>query len=156
MIKQDFVGLNKMQRGPRFESRSGLVPHPTTSPGTFGGSVWVCARNASSNGTVSSRWYLHDSEQIQGRIYLSRGKIVAGRSSGSSSRMVVESSWVRPGRAMCFFSPLWHLFHDQFRCQSHPNKHHHPGFGASIQEESRRSKCQNHSGVVTRIVTFFV
>ena len=29
--------------------------------------------------------------------------IVTGRSSGSSARMVWETSWVRPGRTMCFF-----------------------------------------------------
>ena len=150
--------LARFARGPRFESRSGLVllPHPSTPPPvTFGGSVWVRAQTASSKGIVSSRWYLHGSEQIRERIYLSRGKL---------SRVDrLARLLVRYGRAPGFesrsshvlFPPLWHLFHDQFRCRSHWNKHYHPGFGAGIQEESHRSRCQSHSGVVTRIVTFF-
>ena len=56
-----------------------------------------------------------------------------------------------PGRAMCFFLLSMTSFD-----VGHRNKHQHPGFGASIQEESHRSRYQNHSGVVTRIVTFFV
>ena len=51
---------------------------------------------------------------------------------------------------------LCRLFRDQFRCRNHQNKHHHSGFGASIQEESHRSWCQNHPGAVPCIVTYFV
>ena len=66
-----------------------------------------------------------------GMYLFKQGEIVTGWSSGSSARMVWFES--RSGHVF-FFTPLWHLFHDQFRCGSHRNKHHHPGFGASIQE----------------------
>ena len=147
--------LARFARGPRLESRSGLVLHPHSFPVTFGGSVWVRARTASCKGTVSSRWYMHGSEQIPRRIYLSREKLLLV---DSLARVL---AWY--GRAPGFefrsgyvlYPSLWHLFYDPFRCRSHRKIHHHPGCGASIQEESRRNRCQNHSGVVTRIVTFF-
>ena len=91
--------------GPWLESRSGLVLHPHPFPVTSGGSVWIRSRTASSKGKFSSRWYLHDSEQIRGRVYLSRRK---------SSRVVVwlecshgtgELLGLSPGRAICFFVP---------------------------------------------------
>ena len=55
--------LARSARGPGFESRSG---HVSFTPVTFGGSVWVCARAASSKGL--SRRFLHGFEQIRGRI----------------------------------------------------------------------------------------
>ena len=118
MIKQDFVGLNifsksvsilfcyKMQgvlaryaRGPRFESQSGLVL--PASPVTSGGSVWVRARIASSKGTVLSHWYLHGSEQIRGRIYLSMGKL------SQVDRLARVLAWY--GRAPGFKSRSGHV-----------------------------------------------
>ena len=77
----------------RSSVRIPVRPCSSPSPVTFGGSVWVRARTASSKGTISPRCYLHGSEQIRGRVYLSRGDIVTGRSSGSSARMV----WNAPG-----------------------------------------------------------
>ena len=134
---------------------SGLVlpPHPPTplSRMTFGGSVWVRARTASSKRTVSFCWYLHCSEQIRGRIYLSRGKL------SWVDHLARVLAWYEraPGFESRSGIVLCYLFHDQLRCRSHRNKYHHSGFGASIQEESQ-SWCQNHPGVVPRIVTYFV
>ena len=95
------VVLTRFARGLRFKSRSGLILPP--SPVAFGGSVWVRARTASSRGTVSSRWYLHGSEQIRGRIYLSRGichgSIVWLECSHGMGELLGSS----PGRAICFF-----------------------------------------------------
>ena len=127
---------------------------PTHSPRhvVFGGSVWVRARTASSKGTVSSCWYLNGSEQIRGRIYLSRGKL------SRVDRLARALAWYdrAPGFESRSGIVLCHLFRDQFRCRSHQIKHHHSGFGASIQEESHRSWCQNHPGAVPCIVTYFV
>ena len=94
--------LPQYARGPRLESRRALyfTPHPL--PVTSGGSVWVRARTVSSKGTVSlvPAWFRADS----GTYLFKQGEIVMGRSSGSSARMVRESSWVRVPVGPCAFS----------------------------------------------------
>ena len=86
--------LAQSARGPGFKSRSGPVLFP---PVTFGGSVWVRARAASSKGScmVPSRF----------------GDLVTGLPSGPIAQRsgylhglqgVLGSS---PGRVMCFFLP---------------------------------------------------
>ena len=82
-------------------------------PVTFGGSVWVRARAASSKGTVSSvpAWFRADS----GTNLIKQGEIVTGRSCGSVAQWSECSHGMRevlglsPGRAMCFFLPcdIW-------------------------------------------------
>ena len=82
-------------------------PCAFSSPVTFGGSVWVGARAASSKGTVSSvpAWFRADS----GTNLIKQGKIVTGRPCGSVAQWSECSHGVRevlgPGRAMCFFLP---------------------------------------------------
>ena len=102
--------LARYARGPGFESRSGHVLF--SSPVTFGGSVWVRAQAASSKGTVSSvpAWFRADSETN----LIKQGEIVTGRPCGSVAQWSECSHGMRevlgssPGRAMCFFLPLWH------------------------------------------------
>ena len=82
-------------------------PCAFSSPVTFGGSVWVRARAASSKGTVSSvpAWYRADS----GTNLIKQGEIVTGRLCGSVAQWSESSHGVRevlgssPGRAMSFF-----------------------------------------------------
>ena len=75
--------------------------------------VWVCARAASSKGTVSlvHAWFREDSETN----LIKQGEIVTGRPCGSvgqlsecwlGMREVLGSS---PGWAMCFSSPLMRM-----------------------------------------------
>ena len=98
--------LARYARDPGFESRSGYVLF-FSSPVTFGGSVWVRARAASSKGTVSSvlAWFRADSEAN----LIKQGEIVTGRPCGSvaqwsESRTVCERSWVRVLAGPCAFS----------------------------------------------------
>ena len=116
MIKQDFVGLNiffKIRINSYFVIKCRECSHGMREvlgsnhsralypPMTFGGSVWVHARTASSKGTVLSRWYLHDSEQTWGRVYLSRGKL------SWVDRLARVLAWY--GRAPGFKSRLGHV-----------------------------------------------
>ena len=90
-------------------------PCAFSSPVTFGGSVWVHARAASSKGTVSSvpAWFRADS----GTNLIKQGEIVTGRPCGSVAQWSECSHGMRevlgssPGRAMCFFLPcyIWWL-----------------------------------------------
>ena len=61
-------------RGPGFEQCA------FSAPVTFGDSVWICARAASSKGTVSSvpGWFRADS----GTNLIKQGEIVTGRPCG--------------------------------------------------------------------------
>ena len=105
--------LARYATGPGFESRSGHVLF--SSSVTFGGSVWVRARAASSKGTVSSvpAWFRADS----GTNLIKRGEIVTGRPCGSVAQWSGCSLGMREvlgsslGRAMCFFLPcdIWLL-----------------------------------------------
>ena len=59
-----------------------------------------------------SRWFRRGSEQIRGRIYLSRRKLsqayrVAHKLSGQSTRKVFEGSWVPVPVGACAFSFPW-------------------------------------------------
>ena len=89
---QEVLGLN---------SGRALYFNPHPFPVTFGDSMRV--RAPSSKGTVLSRWYLHGSEQIWGRIYLSRGKL------SWVDRLAQMLAWhgrvlgSSPGLAMYFF-----------------------------------------------------
>ena len=84
-----------------------------SSPVTYGGSVWVRAQAASSKETISSvpAWFRPDSETN----LIKQGKIVTGRPCDSVAQRPECSHGMRevfgssPGRAMCFFPPLWHL-----------------------------------------------
>ena len=84
-------------------------PCAFSSPVTFGGSVWVRARAASSKGTVSSvpAWFRADS----GTNLIKQGEIVTGRPCDSVAQWSECSHGMRevlgssPGRAMCFFLP---------------------------------------------------
>ena len=79
--------LARFARGPGFESRERswirvpVGPCAFSSPVTFGGSVWVLARAASSKATVSSvpAWFRADS----GTNLIKQGKTVTGRPCGS-------------------------------------------------------------------------
>ena len=83
------------------------------SPVTFGGSVWVRARAASSKGTVLSvpAWLRADS----GTNLIKQGEFVTGRPCGSVAQWSECSHGMRevlglsPGRTMCSFPLLWHL-----------------------------------------------
>ena len=87
-----------------------VKPCAFSSPVTFGGSVWVRARAASSKGTVSSvpAWFRADS----GTNLIKQGEIVTGRPCGSVAQWSECSHGVRgvlsssPGRSVCFFLPL--------------------------------------------------
>ena len=59
-----------------------------SSPVTFGGSLWVRARAASSKGTVSlvPTWFQADS----GMNLIKQGEIVTGRSCGSVVRVLTR------------------------------------------------------------------
>ena len=100
--------LARYARGPGFESQSGHVLF--AFPVTFGVSVWVRARAASSKGTVSSvpAWFRADS----GTNLIKQGEIVTGRPCGSVARWSECSHGMRevlgssPGRAMVLFFPL--------------------------------------------------
>ena len=78
-------------RGPAFESRSGHVLFP--SHGTFGGSVWVPARAASSKETVSlvPAWLRKDSW----RNLFKQWKIVTGRPYGPIAQWSEFSHGIR-------------------------------------------------------------
>ena len=84
-------------------------PCAFSSPVTFGGSVWVRARTASSKETVSSvpAWLRADS----GTNLIKQGEIVTGRPCDSvtqwseCSHGLPEVLGSSPGRAMCFFLP---------------------------------------------------
>ena len=88
---------------------SPVGPCAFSSPVTFGGSVWVLARAASSKGTVSSvpAWFRADS----GTNLIKQGEIVTGRPCGPIAQWSEYSHGLRevlgssPGRAMCFFLP---------------------------------------------------
>ena len=93
----------------RSSVRVSVGPCAFSSPVTFGGSVWVRARAASSKGTVSSvpAWFRASS----GTNLIKQGEIVTGRLCGSVAQRSDSSHGVRevlgssPGRAMCFFLP---------------------------------------------------
>ena len=80
-----------------------------SSPMTFGGSVWVCARAVSRKGTVSSvpAWFRANS----GTNLIKQGEVVTGRPCGSVAQWSEYSLGMReflgssPGRAMCFLFP---------------------------------------------------
>ena len=84
-------------------------PYAFSSPVTFGGSVWVRTRAASSNGTVSSvpAWFRADS----GTNLIKQGEIVTGRPCGPIAQWLEYSPGLRgvlgssPGRVLCFFLP---------------------------------------------------
>ena len=126
-------------------------PFAPPAPSIWWLSVGPCS-DCEQQRTVSSCWYLHGSEPIRGRICISRGKLLR------VYRLARVLAWYEraPGFKSWSGIVLCHLFHDQFRRRSHRNKHHHSGFDASKQEESYRSWCQNHPGVVPRLVTYFV
>ena len=147
------VVLTRFARGLRFESRPGLIlpPPPWHLVAQCRSVLGLRAAEGQSRlvgtCTVPSRFgdVLFKQGDMSRVNRLARVLAWYGRAPGFESRS---------GHVL--FPPLCHLFHDQFRCRSHRNKHHHPGFGASMQEKSQRSRCQNHSGVVSRIVTFYV
>ena len=99
--------LARFARGPGFESRSGRVLFPPLWH--LVASVGVCARAASSKGTVSSvpAWFRADS----GTNLIKQGEIVTGRPCGSVAQWSEFSHGMRevlgssPGRAVCFFLP---------------------------------------------------
>ena len=175
MIKQDFLGLNIFFR-IRINSysllkcrecshgmREVLSSNPGRtfySPAPLPSDIWLlsvgpcsdCEQQKDSLVSWVPAWFRANS----GIIYLSRGKLSRVYSLARVLAWYGRAPGLESQSGHVLFPPLWHLFHDQFRCRSHRNKHHHPGFGASIQKESHRSRCQNRSGVVTRIVTFFL
>ena len=91
--------LARYARGPRFESRSGLVlPLPRDIWWLSVGPCSDCEQQSDSLILFVPAWFRADSGTYL--CIFKQGGIVTGRSSGSSARMVRESSCVR---AMCFF-----------------------------------------------------
>ena len=66
-----------------------------SSPVTFGGSVWVCARAASSKGTVSSVPTLFRADS--GMNLFKQGEIVADRPCGLVAQLARVLAWYARG-----------------------------------------------------------
>ena len=112
MIKQDFARLNKMQRvlaryarGPRFESRSGLVlPLPRDIWWLSVGPCSDCEQQSDSLISFVPAWFRADSGTYlcifkQGGGGNCHGSIVWIKCSHGTGELLGSS----PGRAMCFF-----------------------------------------------------